>query len=615
MKYYSYMVKKDDKIKQSNKKKIVIENNEVDRVKKTKKKKIVVENDDVKKKVNPNLQNNRFKLNRDGYIIPKKEITREQLEYLREKLTVTPEGNEDYQRDIESFEVFEENEKMIKIPRFFGKKFVGEPIEEFNTENTKINIEFTGKLRPNQQELADVVLNKIKSDGGGILQLHTGYGKTTLSLYLAAKLGLKTLVIVHKSFLQDQWYERIKQFTNANIGMIRQKKVDVERKDIVIGMLQSISMKDYDKKVFEGFDIILVDEIHRIGSKVFSKALLKVQPKYTIGLSATPYRKDGLTKVIKWHVGNILAKVERQGDNAVYVKMFDYKSDNKLFVEKKRWIKHKIKPDTVKMTTNIPKVDERNILITSLINNLRKIDGRKILVLGGRREHLKDLQKMVDKFIQQDIKEGICEEDEVKTGLYMGQMKEYELKDSEDADIIFGTYDMAAEGLDIPGLNTLVLATPKKDIIQTVGRILRKPIQEGDVNPLVIDIVDDLSCFKAWGDQRSKYYKSQKYTIENYKAFNENIISFKEFMINEGLLEKNNNAEIDVRKEYILKKFGKETLEFEEELDFLSFPDKMFYYDTNMDQILTINHVYKNDESNNEKKTIVDLDPKIEIEI
>ena len=86
-------------------------------------------------------------------------------------------------------------------------------------------------------------------------------------------------------------------------------------------------------------------------------------------------------------------------------------------------------------------------------------------------------------------------------------------------------------------------------------------------------------------------------------------------MINEGLLEKNNNAEIDVRKEYILKKFGKETLEFEEELDFLSFPDKMFYYDTNMDQILTINHVYKNDESNNEKKTIVDLDPKIEIEI
>ena len=120
---------------------------------------------------------------------------------------------------------------------------------------------------------------------------------TTMSLYIACQLQVKTLVLVHKTFLQDQWIERCAQFTNAKIGIIRQKKVDVKGKDIVIGMLQSVSMINYDPVIFEDFGLIICDECHHFGSRVFSQALSKLSPKYTLGLSATPIRADGLTKV------------------------------------------------------------------------------------------------------------------------------------------------------------------------------------------------------------------------------------------------------------------------------------------------------------------------------
>jgi superfamily II DNA or RNA helicase len=129
---------------------------------------------------------------------------------------------------------------------------------------------------------------------------------TVCAINIACRLKLKTLVIVHQTFLQDQWIERIEQFTNANIGIIRQDKVIIEGKDIVIGMLQSISGRDYDEEIFEQFGLVIYDECHHIGAKVFSKSLQKAGCKYTLGLSATPIRKDGMTKIIHWHLGDTL---------------------------------------------------------------------------------------------------------------------------------------------------------------------------------------------------------------------------------------------------------------------------------------------------------------------
>ena len=175
-------------------------------------------------------------------------------------------------------------------------------------------------------------------------------------------------------------------------------------------------------------------------------------------------------------------------------------------------------------------------------------------------------------------------------------MKDYQLKDSSESNIIFATYSMAEEGLDIDGLNTLILATPKKNIIQSIGRIMRKPIEEGDVNPLIIDIMDNLSCFKNWGDLRTKYYGSNKYTINNYKVYNSDLITFQEHMIKEGLVTKAQIQlpDFDIRKAYILLKYGQDAYDFEEELGFARYPSEIFNYPCDYQKILSINHDYSN---------------------
>lgn len=554
-------------------------------------------------------------LSNNGYVISKKSLTKTELETLKQELTVKPQTDESYGEVPVPFPVYKEDKENIIIPRYFGTKKFGKPKNIIDTKNSNVDFEFTGKLRGTQQEVANCALDKIKSQGGGILQLHTGYGKTTLALYIASVLKLKTLIVVHKTFLQDQWYDRIKQFTTATIGMIRQKKVDIEGKDIVIGMLQSISMIDYDSAIFKDFNLVIFDEVHKCASKVFSRAFMKITPKYTIGLSATPNRADGLTKVIKWFLGDTLVKVERKGDNAVYVKGFEYKSNDKLYAEKLRWVKGKNKPDTVKMITNMYKMTDRNTFVSNIINGLRKQDERKTLVLSGRIEHLKILKGLVDDLIKKDIEEGICFDDEVKTAFYIGGMKDYELKDSSEVDIIFGTYSMAEEGLDIDGLNTLVLATPKKNIIQSIGRIMRKPIEEGDVNPLVIDILDELSCFKSWGNQRQKYYSTKKYSVNTYKSYNSDVVTYKDYMLKDGSLKKSDiTPDFDMRKHYIINKFGNDTYTFESSLNFMSFPDEMFNYSCDYNDIFEINHDYSK-QPKNEVKSEIDFNPVISIEI
>ena len=287
-------------------------------------------------------------------------------------------------------------QKKIFLVVLIKKKFM---------KGEKRKFKFLGNLREYQNDIVNVSL-KIKDNGGGIISLPCGRGKTIISIYLACKLKLKTLVIVHKTFLQNQWVERISEFTNCKIGIIRQKKVDIENKDIVMGMLQSVSMIDYDKDIFKDFGLVIFDEVHHTGSRVFCKALKKLCTRYTLGLSATLYRSDGLTKVIKWYLGNVIYKEERKNDIQVNVKMIYFKSNDPLFKEKKRWINGSIKADMVKMITNFCRVKDKNYLFRDIIRTLRHQKDRKILFLSGRIEHLENMKKLIDEDIKKDEKEG-----------------------------------------------------------------------------------------------------------------------------------------------------------------------------------------------------------------
>ncbi len=325
---------------------------------------------------------------------------------------------------------------------------------------------------------------------------------TAIGLYLASQLKKKTLVIVHKEFLMNQWVERIKEFLpDAKIGILQQNKMEIEGKDIVIAMLQSIVMKNYPDEMFADFGFEIIDECHRIPCQHFSKALKKINTYYSLGLSATPNRKDGLSKVLKWFVGDVVYSLTQHNNNNLMIERVIITSENEYYQKEEFMFNGKMnlaKMNLAKMINNITDNLHRTNVIIEYIKRYIEED-RHILLLSDRRKHLEEIYAII-------TKNNIC-----SVGYYVGGMKEKHLKLSETKSLILGTFCMAREGLDIPVLDTLILASPTGDIVQALGRIMRK--QHADRLPTVLDIVDNFSVFIGQAKKRFKYLQTKQCQI------------------------------------------------------------------------------------------------------
>ena len=291
-----------------------------------------------------------------GYTIYKKNISVEEQQLLRKELNVKPFVPKSSLIKPQSFPVYRESTSKLYVPRFYGTEVYGEPDDMLLEDGKSINLKFKGELRPKQVPIVEKYMKHIKKHYCGLLALHTGFGKTCLALNIISRIGLKTIIIVHKEFLLRQWVERIEQFLpDAKVGKIQAKTIDTEDKDIVICMLQSLSMKDYPKDMFKEYGFAIYDEVHHISAEVFSRALFKIVTKYALGLSATMKRKDGLTKVIKWFLGDVVYKLERKGEDNVLVKAINYETTDEDF--------NKIETDwrgQIKYTTMVKKLCEFN---------------------------------------------------------------------------------------------------------------------------------------------------------------------------------------------------------------------------------------------------------------
>lgn len=493
-------------------------------------------------------------INIKGFHIPENELSRDQIKLIKTQLTVEPTGLNYADGDLVRYELFKHKNGYYTVPRYWGIENICNP-EKVKFKNDKAKINFTGDLRQYQEDIVNKCYDHMTEDGGGLISVGCGSGKTVMALNLACKLKVKTLVIVHKTFLQEQWIERIEQFTNARIGIIRRDKVDVEDKDIVIGSIQSIAKRNYGTKVFKKFGFVIYDEAHHVSSKHFSKCLMKTCCKYTLALTATPYRLDGLIKVMYWFLGECIYKQSEKINKNVIVKKILFNShDTVLFTEKKSFVKGKgMLPSTVKMISNILEIDTRTGMQVDIIDRIIRQDSkRKILILSGRKSHIKELKERFDISLMDAINDGIIEDEEITTCYFHGDLSKEEREFSgRNGDVIFGTYEMAQEALDIPRLNTVLFFTPKKDIKQAVGRILRKILKQGDTRPLVVDFIDDLSVFKNHGDVRSKFYKKVKYTEEEYYAFDQKMCTYKEYMKHKGITlddKYDKNVETDMSK-------------------------------------------------------------------
>jgi len=320
---------------------------------------------------------------------------------------------------------------------------------------------------------------------------------TVLSLSIISQLKKKAFIIVHKEFLMNQWIERIQQFLpKARVGKIQGPIIDIDEKDIVIGMLQSLSMKEYPASIFESFGLTIIDEVHHISSEVFSNSLFKLVTKYMLGLSATMNRKDGTTKVFKMFLGDIIFKGKRDEEREVIVHAIKYEVDDDEFNEVKTDFRGN--PAYSTMISKLCEYNRRSEFILKVLTDmLSKDPSQQIMILAHNKNLLKYLH------------DAICHINIATCGYYVGGMKETALKETETKKIVIATYSMAAEALDIKTLTTLIMATPKTDIEQSVGRILR----EKHSNPIVVDIIDSHDLFQNQWRKRKTFYKKENYKI------------------------------------------------------------------------------------------------------
>ena len=342
----------------------------------------------------------------------------------------------------------------------------------------------------------------------------------------------------------------------ARLGKIKAKICNTSEKDVVIGSIQSISdpRKDaeYSAEMFAEFGLLIVDECHHIGAKSFSRCLQKIQPKYVLGLSATPHRQDGLTRVIKYYLGDICfddtqiekTELEKSLEHIpdAEVRLYNYKSDVEPY--SRIALNFRKKPDNARMISNIMKHNPRNEFVLSLLPDLIA-EGRNILLITERRDHV---AYFLEKILERNI---------ASCGPYVGSTKQEILAESKKKRILIGTYQMTGEGFDCAKLDTLVLATPKKSLRQIAGRIMRKEKHKRERLPLIIDIVDEFSIYKNWARLRLAFYNFANYKKHEYDI-NETVLDkaiinrkLKLSVAINQLTDEERNAYITVKKEHI----------------------------------------------------------------
>jgi superfamily II DNA or RNA helicase len=416
---------------------------------------------------------------------------------LKKKLTVTPwlPGSP----IVVNYCMYKLDGKYMYIPKYYSKK--GDNLANIHSL-AEINI--NTQPRDYQKSVINIIHTELLKNDSCIACLYTGWGKTFASLFIAHLLGVKTLIIVNKETLLEQWKEQIIKFTGIVPGIIQGTKIDTEPK-ICIGMIQSISMKEYPD-TFSNFGFTIYDETHHYCSKVFSNVFFKIKTKYNLGLTATIKRADKLEYVLEWFLGRIAVDVKLliiEPQVHIY-RFYDYSEDT---------IKYNSngKINSPASLTNVTENQKRTDFIIKIIKEMYN-DNRKILVLSDRKAHCEYIKGKLNDF---------------SVGIYYGGMKKEELKKSNECRIILATYQMASEGYDNPDLDTLILASPKCNIEQSVGRILRK---KNNNEAIVVDINDCISIFNNWNILRKSFYKNK-----NFKVVNKNLDVNEE--VNEEVIE------------------------------------------------------------------------------
>ncbi len=358
-----------------------------------------------------------------------------------------------------------------------------------------VDFSFKGQLRPFQQE----AVNRMLAKEFGTLSSPTGSGKTIMALYIVAQRRQPALIIMHTKDLVHQWIARIKSFLSIpeeEIGLIGGGKMVIGEK-MTVALVQSLYK--CAEKVSPHIGNFIVDECHRIPSRTFTDAVTEFDSRYMLGLSATPWRRDKLSKLIFWHLGDVHHEVDK---NYLIEAGFVLPADV-IFRETDFRPFHDPVMEYSKMLSELTTDDERNRLIAADIARESQDTPGVCLVLTDRKKHCETLQAIM-KYkhnVSADILTGDLSSSqrlEIVQRLNQGRVK-----------VLIATGQLIGEGFDCRQLSTLFLATPVRfsgRVLQYLGRVLRPAPAKSSAR--VFDYVDiHVDPLMAAAKARRKVYR------------------------------------------------------------------------------------------------------------
>jgi superfamily II DNA or RNA helicase len=320
---------------------------------------------------------------------------------------------------------------------------------------------FSGSLLPRQQAIEENALEIIHRTGSVLLCLHTGFGKTIFTIYLCSKLGMKTLILCHRTIIMQQWMEAIEKYLpGCKAVILSSKSKSFDNADIVIA--NALLIPKLDISMYSNFGTLVVDEVHTICTKQFSQALFMVTPKYLIGLSATPKRSDGMDVLLELYIGPEM--INRPMKRHFHV----YKYSTGFVPECEYTVQGKLNWNSVLVSQSSD--HERNVLLCKLIWYFGR---RNILVLVKLKEHALVLKQML-KQIGEDV------------DVFMDNMKQV----NYSCRVLIATFSKGGVGFDHPKLDMLIgAADVEENFMQYLGRVFRRD----DIQPIYIDLKDNMS--------------------------------------------------------------------------------------------------------------------------
>lgn len=319
-----------------------------------------------------------------------------------------------------------------------------------------------------------------------------GAGKSIIGAAAIARTGQPSLVCVHTKDLLEQWRDHFIKIMGITPGIVAEGKVDVGR--ITIGMVQTLSsmppkeLTDFGKQ----FGCVVVDECHHTPATTFRTVLAALPAQWRLGLSATPTRADGLDAMLRYCIGPTVYRVTHErlveGGHLIVPDV--------CFVETLCTADVKTHADTV--SAFIQDQDRNRIILDLTTREARA--GHTVLVLSNRVRHCEEIAERLRE-------EGICAES--LTGQAKKKTRKDILKRFRDGDLpVVVSSQLADEGLDVPRLDRIILATPSRAegrTVQRLGRAMRT--SPGKSKPILFDLVDSHGIARAQYSARMQAYR------------------------------------------------------------------------------------------------------------